>query len=57
MIKKIIVTGGNGRFGKELQKVKSKYKFTFLDKKKLIYNLQHQFKKILTSLNQIVFYI
>ena len=35
MIKKIIVTGGNGRFGKELQKVKSKYKFTFLDKKKL----------------------
>lgn len=35
MMKKIIVTGGNGRFGKELQKVKSKYKFTFLDKKKL----------------------
>ena len=35
MIKKIIVTGGNGRFGKELQKVKSKYKFAFLDKKKL----------------------
>ena len=35
MIKKILVTGGDSRFGKELQKVKSKYKFTFLDKKKL----------------------
>ncbi len=35
MTKKILVTGGNSRFGKELQKVKSKYKFIFLDKKKL----------------------
>ena len=41
MIKKIIVTGGNGRFGKELQKVKSKYKFTFLDKKKIRYTISN----------------
>ena len=35
MIKKIIVTGGDGRFAKELKKVKSKYKFIFRNKKQL----------------------
>ena len=35
MSKKIIVTGGNGRFAKELRKVKSNYKFIFRNKKQL----------------------
>ena len=35
MIRKIIVTGGNGRFAQELKKIKSKYNFIFLNKKKL----------------------
>ena len=37
MIKKIIVTGGDGRFAKELKKKKSKYKFIFRNKKQLKY--------------------
>ena len=35
MSKKIIVTGGDGRFAKELRKIKSKYKFIFRNKKQL----------------------
>jgi len=35
MLKKIIVTGGNGRFAKELKKTKSKYNFIFKNKKNL----------------------
>ena len=35
MIKKIIVTGGDGRFAKELRKIKSKYNFIFKNKKQL----------------------
>ena len=35
MIKKIIVTGGDGRFAKELRKTKSNYKFIFRNKKQL----------------------
>jgi len=35
MIRKIIVTGGNGRFAKELKKIRSKYNFIFRDKKQL----------------------
>ena len=35
MIKKIIVTGGNGRFAQELRKIKTPYNFIFRDKKKL----------------------
>tara|TARA_Y100000591_G_C21836617_1_gene702941 strand:- start:1403 stop:2104 length:702 start_codon:yes stop_codon:yes gene_type:complete len=35
MIRKIIVTGGDGRFAKELSKIKTKYKFTFRNKKQL----------------------
>lgn len=34
-MKKILVTGGNGRFAKELKKIKSKYEFTFRNKKEL----------------------
>ena len=35
MLKKIIVTGGDGRFAKELKKINSKYKFIFRSKKQL----------------------
>ena len=35
MLKKIIVTGGDGRFAKELKKMKTKYNFIFRNKKKL----------------------
>ena len=33
--KKIVVTGGNGRFAKSLKKVKCKYKFVYPSKKNL----------------------
>ena len=35
MIKKIIVTGSEGRFAQELKKIKSKYNFIFRNKKQL----------------------
>ena len=35
MLKKIIVTGSDGRFAQELKKIKSKYNFIFTNKKKL----------------------
>lgn len=35
MTKKIIVTGGDGRFAKELKKINSRYKFIFRNKKQL----------------------
>ena len=35
MLKKILVTGGEGRFAKELKKTKSNYKFIFRNKKQL----------------------
>jgi dTDP-4-dehydrorhamnose reductase len=35
MIRKIIVTGGDGRFAKQLRKIKSNYKFIFKNKKEL----------------------
>ena len=35
MLKKIIVTGGDGRFAKELKKIKSEYNFIFRTKKQL----------------------
>ena len=35
MVKKIIVTGGEGRFAKELKKIKTKYRFIFRNKKEL----------------------
>jgi len=35
MLKKIIVTGGNGRFAQELKQIKSRYKFIFRNKKQL----------------------
>ena len=35
MMKKIVVTGSDGRFAKELKKIKSKYNFIFRNKKQL----------------------
>jgi dTDP-4-dehydrorhamnose reductase len=35
MLKKIIVTGGSGRFAQELKQIKSRYKFIFRNKKQL----------------------
>ena len=35
MLKKIVVTGGDGRFAQALKKTKSKYKFIFRNKKQL----------------------
>ena len=35
MVKKIIVTGGDGRFAKELKKIKSNYQFIFRNKNQL----------------------
>ena len=34
-MKKILVTGGDGRFASELKKFKNKFKIIFLNKKKL----------------------
>ena len=49
MIKKIIVTGSDGRFAKELKKIKNKYKFFFRNKKQLnilsIKSIQRNIKK------------
>ena len=50
MIKKIIVTGGDGRFAKELRKIKSNYKFIFRSKKQL--NIL-SIKSIKSNLNKI----
>ena len=44
---KIIITGGTGRFGKELKKIKNKYRLIFPSKKKLnILNFTHSKKYI-----------
>ena len=49
MIKKIIVTGGEGRFAQELKKIKSNYKFFFRNKKQLnILSIQSIKKNIKT---------
>ena len=34
-MKKILVTGGNGRFAQELRKINSRYNFIFRNKKEL----------------------
>jgi len=34
-MKKILVTGGNGRFANELKKIETKYKFVYLNKRQL----------------------
>ena len=49
MLKKIIVTGGDGRFAKELKKIKSNYEFIFRNKVQLnilsLNSIQKNFKK------------
>ncbi len=37
-MKKILVTGGDGRFASELKKFKNKFKIIFLNKKKIGYH-------------------
>ena len=48
-MKKILVTGGNGRFAQELKKINSRYKFIFKNKKELnilsLYSLKNNIKK------------
>jgi dTDP-4-dehydrorhamnose reductase len=48
-MKKILVTGGNGRFAQELKKIKSPYKFIFTNKKELdilsIISIKNNIKK------------
>ena len=50
MLKKIIVTGADGRFAQELKKIKSKYTFIFTNKKKLnilsLKSIQNNFKSL-----------
>tara|TARA_B100001027_G_scaffold176535_1_gene127774 strand:- start:435 stop:638 length:204 start_codon:yes stop_codon:yes gene_type:complete len=52
---KILVTGSDGRFGKILRKVKTRYKFIFKDKKELNILSQRSIiqniKKIQTALH------
>ena len=57
MLKKIIVTGGEGRFARELKKIKSKYNFIFRNKKQLNVLSLSSIKKILIILNHIVSFI
>ena len=49
MAKRIIVTGGEGRFAKELKNIKSKHKFIFRNKQQLnilsINSIKKNFKK------------
>ena len=45
MLKKIIVTGGDGRFANELKKTKSNYQFIFRNKKQLNVLSLNSFKK------------
>ena len=55
--KKIVVTGGNGRFAKSLKKVKCKYKFVYPSKKNLnILNII-SIRKFLKKINHKLFYI
>ena len=48
-MRKILVSGGNGRFATELKKIKSNYKFFFCNKKQLnilsIKSIEKNFKK------------
>jgi len=58
MVKKIIVTGGEGRFAKELKKFKSNYKFLFKNKKQLnILNLKSIDKNIKKEKPDIVLHL
>jgi len=51
MIRKIIVTGGDGRFAKELSKIKTKYKFIFRNKKQLNILSENSLKKNIRKYN------
>ena len=55
-MKRILVTGGNGRFSQELKKIKSNYHFIFRDKKELNILSLNSIKKILKNLNPTLSY-
>ena len=56
MSKKIIVTGGNGRFAQELRKINSKFDFIFRNKKQLNILSLSSIKKSLRNLILTMFY-
>ena len=46
MLKRILVTGGDGRFAQELKKITTRYKFIFRNKKQLnILSVKNNLKK------------
>ena len=49
MLKRILVTGGDGRFAQELKKITTRYKFIFRNKKQLnilsVKSIKNNFKK------------
>ena len=53
MLKRILVTGGDGRFAQELKKITTRYKFIFRNKKQLnilsVKSIKNNLKKIQTS--------
>ena len=57
MIKKIIVTGGEGRFAKELERIKIYYKFIFRNKHELNILSLNSIKIILKNLDLTMFFI
>ena len=56
-MKKILVTGGDGRFASELKKIKTKYNFIFLNKKKLNILEIKSILKAIKKINQMQFFI
>ena len=54
--KKIVVTGGSGRFGATLKKLKTNYKFVFPKKSELNINNLSSIRKFLKTINQNLIY-
>ena len=54
---KIIVTGGESRFARELKKIKTNYKLIFRNKNQLNILSSNSIKKILKNLNLNLFFI
>ena len=56
-MKKILITGGDGRFANELKKFRTVFKMIFLSKRELNISSSKSIKKILKNLNRIMFFI
>ena len=54
---KIVVTGGESRFARELKKIKTNYKLIFRNKNQLNILSSNSIKKILKNLNLNLFFI